>query len=295
MSLLINESYANTSAPLWLSSSGGTIDGDLDITGTLTAQYVEARSGFSLLDNSNPQTQVMSIACATNNPGGDPIFQVNPNGAFRFGQVSQAAANTEIVPSAPGANLDVLNVGGVITTSGTVGSQGLRLKNEQYISFTDEPSVPVVEGLRIYSAETGTPGLTFSSIAVQPTASLYFNQIGQSANSYIKPAAFGGNDELSIGGYLSLGAQSCGTGTIPVGATNVVINSTAITATSKVFFSFYGSPSAGPGNGPSQGNLILNSGLIVPGTSFRVDHTDENGISVAVAGVDCTFHWMLVN
>ena len=88
---------------------------------------------------------------------------------------------------------------------------------------------------------------------------------------------------------------TCGTGTIPVGATNVVINTTAITANSKVFMSFVGSPSAGPGNGPSQGNLIHNSGLVVPGTSFRIDHTDTNGVSTAVAGQNVTFVWMIIN
>lgn len=192
-----------------------------------------------------------------------------------------------------------LTVEGNIVTDGPVGTQGIRLKNEQYISFTDEPSVPVVEGLRIYSAETGTPGLTFSQIAVQPGASLYFSQIGQSANSYIKPAAFGGSDELVIGGVtttarLDLGAQSCGTGSIIVGATNDVINSTAVTATSKIFLSHAGAPSAGPGAGAPQGNLTVNPAQIVPGVSFRVDLTDSTGVSVAASAFDVPFNWMII-
>lgn len=191
----------------------------------------------------------------------------------------------------------------LFVTDGPVASQGIRLKNEQYISFTDEPALPVVEGLRIYSAETVTPGITFSQIAVQPNATLYFSQLGQSGNSYITPGPYSlanPQDIMVVGGSFStsklfLGAQSCGTGTIPVGATNVVISSTAVAAGSKIFLTFFGSPSAGPGKGVSQGNLIVNQGLIVPATSFRVDLTDADGVSVAASAVDVTFHWFLVN
>ena len=212
MSALQRQTYANQDEPLFVKTSGSSIiDGSIAITGNLTAQYIGARSGFSLLDNGAPQTEVLSIACATNNPGGDPIFQVNPTGAFRFGQVGQAAANTEILPTAPGVNADVLLVGGTTNT----------LK-------------------------------------------------------------------------LQLGAQSCGQSFIPLGATNVVVPSTAVTASSKIFFSHYGSPSAGPGAGPSQGNLTCNPALIVPGVSFRVDLTDENGISVAASNVNVTFNWMII-
>lgn len=217
MSSLIRQSHANNDKPLWVSTSGSSVvTGDIALTGNLSAKYIEARSGFSLLDNSNPQTQVLSIADATNNPSGSPIFQVGAGGQFRFGLFSQAAANTTLTPSAPGSGLDNLTVGGVVATN----------------------------KLNISTAGAGA---------------------------------------------------SCGTGTIPVGATNVVINTTAITASSKVFFSYVGSPSSGPGAGPSQGNLIFNSGLTVVGTSFRVDHTDATGVSTAVSNVPCTFNWMIIN
>lgn len=187
-------------------------------------------------------------------------------------------------------------------TQGGVGTQGIRLKNEQYISFTDEPATPVVEGLRIYSAATGgPPDQTFAQIEIPSTSTgLFFSQIGQAANSFIRPSAFGaGADTLSIGGTVStnrltLGAQSCGTGSIAIGATNVVINSTAVTATSKIFLSHTGSPSAGPGAGAPQGNLTVNGTLIVPGTSFRVDLTDIDGISIAASNAAATFNWLII-
>lgn len=131
-------------------------------------------------------------------------------------------------------------------------------------------------------------------------------QLNQGAtNTTLTTSAPGSNlDSLVVGGSVSVNklniatggaGATCGTGTIAIGATNVVISTTAITASSKVFFSFVGSPSAGPGAGPSQGNLILNSGLTVPGTSFRVDHTDATGVSTAVSNVACTFNWMIIN
>ena len=206
MSALQRQTYANQDEALFVTTSGNSY-----IQGDISAKYITARSGFSLLDNSSPQTQVLSIACATNNPGGDPIFQVGVGGAIHFGRYGAATANSEIQPSAPGANTDILTIGGTTNT----------LK-------------------------------------------------------------------------LQMGVQSCGTGSIAVGQTNVVINSTAVTPTSKIFLSFYGSPSAGPGAGVSQGNLIVNQALIVNGVSFRVDHTDETGISTAVSNVPVTFVWMIV-
>jgi hypothetical protein len=212
--------------------------------------------------------------------------------------------NALFVKTSGNSTVDGVITAELFTTNGTVGSQGLRLANEQYISFTDEPASPVVEGLRIYSAETVTPGQTFASIAVQPgSLGLFFNQIGQSANSYILPGPFSlatPTDQFVIGGttttrFLNLGAPSCGTGTIAIGATNVVISSTAVAAGSKIFLTFFGSPSAGPGKGVSQGNLIVNQGLIVPATSFRVDLTDADGVSLAAANVAVTFNWMVIN
>ena len=175
----------------------------------------------------------------------------------------------------------------------------MALFNSKYLSCYDATTPTNIEAMRIGSGTTGTPGLTFSEIGVQPGSQLYLNAIGVASSSFFRPN-YPANDYLQVDGKittqeLSLNNQSCGTGTIPVGATNVVISSTRVTATSKIFLSFYGSPSSGPGAGPSQGNLITNQSLIVPGTSFRIDHTDETGVSTAVANVPCTFNWMIIN
>ena len=297
MSSLIRQSHANNEQPLWVATDGNsTIDGNLTVQGFIDCkgnivgrQDIITNDTFFIKDVVGNNEGLLTTS--TPGVGGNMIIQ---SPVIKFGAFGAANGNTSITTSAQGANLDNLTVGGQIGLTGTPGTNGLVLANGKVITLTDS-STPNIEGLKLYTSTTLTPGLTFASIAVQPTASLYFNQIGQSANSYIKPAAFGGNDEWFISGSLGLSAQSAGTGTISVGLTNVVIPSTVVTATSKIFLSFYGSPSAGPGNGPSQGNLIVNQGLIVPGTSFRVDHTDPSGISTAVAGVDVTFHWMIVN
>lgn len=214
-------------------------------------------------------------------------------------------SNALFVKTSGNSTVDGVISAELFTSIGPQQSQGLRLANEQYISFTDEPNTPVKEGLRIYSAATGgPPGQTFAQIAMDASSTgIFFSQIGQSANSYIKPAAYSlanPQDIMVVGGSfttskLFLGNQSLGTGTIPIGATNVVISSTAVAAGSKIFLTFFGSPSAGPGKGVSQGNLIVNQSLIVPATSFRVDLTDSTGVSLAAANVAVTFSWMVIN
>lgn len=118
MSALNRQSHATNDQPLWVSSSGNTV-----VNGNITANYITAKSGFELKDNSNPANTIFTLAAATNGVTGNPIFQTASGGAFRFGQFSQSSANTTITPSAPGSNLDLLKVGG------TVQGSYLNLKN----------------------------------------------------------------------------------------------------------------------------------------------------------------------
>jgi len=45
MSIVIRESHANNSQPLWLSAAGGTVDGDLIVTGNIESDKTVASSG----------------------------------------------------------------------------------------------------------------------------------------------------------------------------------------------------------------------------------------------------------
>jgi len=302
MSSLIRQSHANNDLPLWVATEGDsnidgnlTVQGFIDVKGNIVGrQDIITNDTFFIKDVVGNNEGLLTTS--TPGAGGNMIIQ---SPVIKFGAFGAANGNTSITTSAQGANLDSLVCGGQISATGTIGSRGMALFNAKYLSCYDSTAPTNIEAMRIGSATTGTPGLTFSQIAVQPGSAFYLSAIGVNSSTLFMPN-YPANDLFQVDGKitaqeLALNSESCGTGTISVGLTNVVIPSTRVTATSKIFLSFYGSPSAGPGNGPSNGNLIVNQGLIVPGTSFRVDHTDTNGVSTAVAGVDVTFHWMIIN
>ena len=146
---------------------------------------------------------------------------------------------------------------------------------------------------------------------IQSSVPLVFTQLGQAnGNTQLVTSTVGANtDVLTVGGTANVGtlgalklslatgaAGITGTGTIAVGATNVVIATTAVTANSRIFIQHNGAASAGPGEGAGQGGITVSQAAIVPGTSFRVDLVDPaTGISVAATLVDVTFSWLIVN
>lgn len=121
----------------------------------------------------------------------------------------------------------------------------------------------------------------------------------------IQPSVFPNQDVFTVAGTLtaqgvttqglSAGTGMTGTGSIAIGATNVVINASKVTATSQIFLSRVGAASAGPGAGAAQGNLTYRVADIVPGVSFKVYLVDINGVSIAASNVAATFVWMVVN
>jgi hypothetical protein len=225
MSLLINESYANPATPLWVSATGGTIDGNVVINGNL--QVVSSGPGTGAIE-CNELVANLDIQCSEYKfvgPGGTTssfITTANPNTPTESMVLSSTqeidfvkgsgAANTRLVLSAPGSNLDNLIVGGNVTMQS-----------------------------------------------------------------------------------MSAGSQMAGTGSIALGANNVVIPSTKVTANSLIFLSRVGPAVAGPGSGPAQGNLTYRLADIVPGVSFTVYLVDITGISINAATQAATFVWMIVN
>ena len=119
---------------------------------------------------------------------------------------------------------------------------------------------------------------------------------------YIDP--YNGEDLLDVGGQVNtekLGVSAdpasgmAGFGSIPIGATNVVIPNTIVESGDLIFLTRVGAASAGPGNGVGQGGLIVNPALIIDNTSFRVDLIDPaTGISVAAATTTADFNWLII-
>lgn len=106
MSLLANEVYANSSTPLWLSANNPVV------SGTITAGSFTTTPGGNvrIIDASG------NIAMGLTSQSGNTYLQ--SGGPLKLGQPGQVTTNTTFTPSAPGANLDVLTVGGQINGGG---------------------------------------------------------------------------------------------------------------------------------------------------------------------------------
>jgi len=112
MSLLISRDYANASKPLWLPSGGGTIDGNVTITGQLdvagamgseTSVYAPT---FIALDLSGNIVGEISHQAVSEGDAGDGL--VLSGDRITFGKVGTNQGNTTLVTSAYGSGLDSL-------------------------------------------------------------------------------------------------------------------------------------------------------------------------------------------
>lgn len=112
MSLLISRDYANSAKPLWLSSTGGTITGNLTVDGTITATSdiiseteVDAPS-LRVIDGNGASTMILA---------NDGTFSlVQSTDAIKFTQLGTPNGNTTLTLSVAGANTDNLSVGGTM-------------------------------------------------------------------------------------------------------------------------------------------------------------------------------------
>lgn len=118
MSLLGTQVYANPSTPLWLGAGGNqTLNGSLFVNGLIRATGdVQSPTAFTIYDPS-----LNGAGRLTANYSGSVWLQSPSN--IKFGQIGQGTTNTTLTISTPGANADLLTVGG------TVDAQALKLAN----------------------------------------------------------------------------------------------------------------------------------------------------------------------
>ena len=119
MSLLGTPVFANPSTPLWVGVGGGTISGNVTIDGFLTAGRVASSralepsfGNFALVDASG--LTVGGVNQLGTGGASDTFLQTTSGRKILFGLVGGANANTTFTPSAVGANLDLLGVGGTV-------------------------------------------------------------------------------------------------------------------------------------------------------------------------------------
>lgn len=198
MSALIRQSHANNESPLWASASSGG--------GASATEY-------NLVTTSGQPANTKMTSDNTTN--GVMVLQGDN---IRFGKVGSTLVNTGLTTSAFGANLDVFNVGGVITTFGTPNSAGLIMNNAQHISILDGGAPTQNETLRIESGTTPAPGsMPYANILSGSATSdgvINFGIIGgvPAPQSSLVVSTAANGDSLNIGGgaYVTGGLQ-CGT------------------------------------------------------------------------------------
>lgn len=107
MSLLGTQVFANTDKPIWLSVTGGTIDGNLTLTGSLdvsgsvrSSSEIQSSSAFTLTDSTFTSGLGRFTANLSN-------LYVQGTSNISFGKVGESITNTSLVLSAPGAGLDL--------------------------------------------------------------------------------------------------------------------------------------------------------------------------------------------
>ena len=118
MSLLITRDYANKATPMWLATSGGTVDGNLTVGGQLivdgaaTFNTGAGAPNYVVLDLSGNITAEMSHQAIAEGDAGDGL--VLSADLITFNKVGTNQGNTTFVPSVYGANADNFTLGGTL-------------------------------------------------------------------------------------------------------------------------------------------------------------------------------------
>lgn len=202
---------------------------------------------------------------------------------------SYANPSTPLWLSAGGGAVPSLTVTGTLTAGDVNVNNGQLFPNQAVLQF----GAGLPYGMEI-SSPSGIDG------QINTDAGIYFGRKGTNGGSTsITPGIAPNTDVVTVGGTLSTqkllaGAGMAGTGSIPIGQTNVTIAASQVTASSLIFFSRTGT-SGGPGAGPAQGTISYRPADIVTGVSFKAYLVDSSGIGIAASNTSADFVWMIVN
>ena len=262
MSLLGTQVFANPDTPIWLSANGGTIEGDLTVTGTVAAEDMEVAdngAGYQIV-GAGPTvvTRLQHV------PGISPRTILQTNDPLYFNQLGQVNGNTTLTTSAPLANADVFVVGGAIR-------------------MTDPGN-----GIYIIAGDGG------GNVTLQSAGDVLFTEFGQVTgnSSYALSTAGTNADVLTWGGTVSAkaleledtgAAATVGSGTLMGGS--AILNTTASDVTSYIFVTRTDLNAS-----TAVGELrVVNKSA----NTFQVDSVDATG--VLETNDQSSFDWMIVN
>lgn len=211
MSLLIARDYANVNKPLWLSTTGGTITGNLVVDGTISADQMNAPI-YRVEDPSGNAVGVMQGTAAPN----DGIFFKGD--VFTFGRVGAGSGNTTLTTSAAGANLDNFTLGGTLVASiGPVPTQ-LITSTKSVNPVAASPSAPSQFGV-----DVSLSGIANAEYDVQATGTIFVASGVPAATdsvvfNFTSGGGLGGISAIVLPGQFNLGGNGVsGTGPLTAG------------------------------------------------------------------------------
>ena len=139
MSLLGTPVYANPTTPLWATVGSPTFSGQV-----LAPEFATTPGGDILVRDVSGNTGMRFVATTAG------TNYIQNSGSIKFGQIGQGTTNTTLTVSAPGANLDVLTVGGQINGGGITPSSssvgGATIPNGTPTTLTITPAINLVSG-----------------------------------------------------------------------------------------------------------------------------------------------------
>jgi hypothetical protein len=184
MSLLITRDYANKGTPLWVPTSGGTIDGNLNVAGNIVADGNIRAEG-------NISSRVFITVDPSGTDTGGLYFQSTATGAtsngmliqgdlLKFTKLGTSNANTSLTLSAAGANADNFTLGGTLVASiGPVPTQLITsTKNISNVSVS--PSGP-----DIFPVDVSLTSISNAEYDVQMTGTVYVGSGSIDASDYV--------------------------------------------------------------------------------------------------------------
>lgn len=256
MSLLVNESYANPTTPLWASSTNPSF------SGTITAGEFQTTRGGDVVVVDVSGNSALRLATGSTAPS--PAY-IQASTTINFGKIGQGTVNTTLTPSAPGANADLLSIGGAIVVRDVSGNTSGRI------------ACP-----------------TLSNVAIQASNAILFQQVGGlTGNSSLQVKAVGQQDifttnvinadslfitKTGSNASAGVGTLTNGTATITVPLSditaNIFLTRTAINASTAI------------------GNLRVSS---QNASNFTVVSARDAAPTTTESNDQSTFNWWIIN
>jgi hypothetical protein len=243
MSLLGNNVYANPATPLWLSTTGGVITGNLLVDGTIDA----TSDIVSATEVDAPSLRVIDSNAATlmsfGNIAGSNVIQ--STAPIKFTQLGTGSGNTTLTLSVAGANTDNLTVGGtvncligpvptqVITSTKTVNP--VAVSPAAPSQFGTDATITSISGAEYDVQVTGT--VYCVSGTVDPADYIVYNFTAGGSGT-ISAIVFPGEALLGANGVTGLGPLTAGGAAATVTLRARVVSSasgTALSANARVF------------------------------------------------------------